>query len=138
VLYNERALRYVTEQAMDRKTPGWEAVSGEPVYWTQDNQSPNVIRLVPTPVRTGNAAPHFPPVPLLFDMEDNLVIFLDEDLSSTVENEGDTLPTLLDWDDCLVWRTARQLAERETQTQNLPVAKVIQQLEALHNARMVV
>lgn len=137
VLYNEVGLRFTTEKALDRIMPGWEALSGEPTYWIMDNQSPNVLRLVPAPVRTGNAAPHFPPVPLLFDMEDNLVIFLTEDLSSTIENEGDILPTLLDWDDYLVWCTAREMAARETHVQNLPVARVLAQLKSLHNSRMV-
>lgn len=138
VLYNEAGLRFTTERALDRIMPGWEALSGEPIYWLMDNQSPNVLRLVPAPVRTGSAAPHFPPVPLLFDMEDNLVIFLTEDLSGGVENEGDTLPTLLDWDDYLVWCAARGLAARETHVQNLPVARVLAQLKDVHNSRMVV
>lgn len=137
VLYNEMGLRFTTERALDRILPGWEALNGEPVYWLMDNQSPNVLRLVPAPVRTGSAAPHFPPVPLLFDMEDNLVVFLTEDLSSGMENEGDTLPTLLDWEDDLVWSTARELAARETHVQNLPVARVLTQLKALHNSRRV-
>jgi hypothetical protein len=136
VLYNDTALRFTTERALDRTKPGWESLSGEPVYWLTDNQAPNVIRLVPTPVRTGSALPHFPPVPLLFDTEDNLVIFLTEDLSGGVENEGDTLPTLLDWDDYLVWRAAGMVAARETEVQNLPVARVLGQLGGLHAPRL--
>lgn len=136
VLYNESALRYTKEHTLDRTRPGWEILSGEPIYWLMDNQAPNVIRLVPTPIRTGNTTPHFPPVPLLFDMEDNLVIFLTEDVATTVENEADVLPTLLDWDDFLVWRSAKMLAQRETETQNLPVVRLLEQLEAFHGSRL--
>ena len=131
VIYNEKALRYATEVALDRRFHGWEILSGEPEYWTTDGQAPNTIRLVPSPVRTGSTLPIFPPVPLLLPLPDNLVVFLTEDPSADIENSEDVLPTLLDWDDLLVYRTIRQIAERETQDQNLPVAQLCRQLEQL-------
>lgn len=130
VLYNERILRYVTEGAIDRRFHGWEELSGEPVYWTTDNQGPNVIRIIPAPTRTGSTIPVIPS-PLVQDMRDNLVVFHTEDVSPDIVDAGDTLPTLLDRDDLLVWHTARMLAERETTDQNLPVAQLCGQLEAL-------
>ena len=131
VLYNERALRYATEVALDRRFHGWEALAGEPEYFTVDGQAPNTFRLVPPPMRTGSTTPLFPPVPLALPLPDNLVVFLTEDPSADIENSTDVLPTLLDWDDLLVYRTIRQIAERETQDQNLPVAQLCRQLEQL-------
>jgi hypothetical protein len=131
VIYNEVALRYATEASLDNIVRGWESLLGEPQYWTVDGQAPNVFRLVPSPVRTGSTTPTFPPVPLALPLADNLVIFLTEDPSSQLENDEDVLPTLLDWDDVLVYRTIRQLAERETHDQNLPVAELCRQLEQL-------
>jgi len=134
VLYNECVLRFASEAALDRRAHGWEAASAvptDPTYWTTDNQAPQVIRLVPAPVRTGSLVPATPPSPLIGDMRDNLVIFHTEDVSVDLVNAGDTLPTLLDWDDLLVWQTTKQLAERETHDQNRPVAALCRQLEML-------
>ena len=131
VIYNERALRYATEVALDLRFHGWEALSGEPEYFTVDGQAPNTLRLVPPPMRTGSTTPLFPPAPLALPLADNLVVFLTEDPSADTENSDDVLPTLLDWDDLLVYRTIRQIAERETQDQNLPVAQICRQLEQL-------
>ena len=131
VIYNEHVLRYTTEAALDRRFHGWEALTGEPAYYVTDNQAPNVIRIIPPPLRTGSTTPTFPPVPLLLPLPDNLVFFVTEDPSAGVENSADVLPTLRDWDDLLVYRTIRQVAERETHDQNLPVAALCRQLEQL-------
>lgn len=131
VIYNEHALRYATEQSLDRRYHGFEALSGEPKYWTTDNQNPNTIRLIPAPVRTGLTTPAVPPAPLLMPLQDNIVVFLSEDPASQVQDSSDPLPTVLDWDDILVWLTARMLAERETPNQNLPVAQILRNIEAL-------
>lgn len=130
VLYNERALRYATEITLDRRFHGWEALSGEPTYWTVHNQIPNTIRVVPSPTRTGSTVPVIPS-PLVQDMNDNLVVFHSEDVSDDVRELTDVLPTLFDWDDLLVFKTARMFAERETHEQNLPVAALCLQLEGL-------
>ena len=130
VLNNERVLRYVSETMLDRKYHGWEDLSGEPKYWTSDNQNPNTIKVIPTPKRTGSAIPVIPS-PLFQNMVDNLVVFHTEDISADIGDESDTLPTLFDWDDYCVYETARMLAERETPTQNLPVATLCAQLVGL-------
>ena len=135
VLYNERVLRYASETMLDRKYHGWEDLPGEPKYWTTDHQNPNTIRIIPTPKRTGSAIPVIPS-PLFQDMIDNIVVFHTEDVSSDIADVSDVLPTLFDWDDLLVYKTARMLAERETETQNLPVAQLCSQLEALWESRM--
>lgn len=135
VLYNERVLRYATETALDRTRRMWEQLAGEPQYWTTDNQAPNTIRLVPAPQRTGSTVPVYPS-PLIMPMIDNLVVFTTEDITSQIDTGRDELPTLIDWDDILVWRTARMLAERETTSQNLPVAALCKQLEDLWIGRL--
>src|SRR3990167_5898510 len=135
VLYNERVLRYATERMLDRKYHGWEDLPGEPKYWTTDNQSINGIRIVPAPKRTGSAIPVIPS-PLFQNMVDNIVVFHTEDLSADVDDESDTLPTLADWDDYLVYETARMLAERETPTQNLPIAALCTQVAGLWRQHM--
>ena len=48
-----------------------------------------------------------------------------------MSDESDVLPTLFDWDDFLVYETARMLTERETPTQNLSVAVFCAQLAEL-------
>lgn len=130
VLYNERVLRYVTEIGLDRKYHGWEDILGEPKYWTTEHQNPNTIRIIPVPKRTGSTIPVVPS-PLIQNMVDNLVVFHTEDPSSDIGDETDVLPTLFDWDDLLVYETARMLAERETSLQNLPVAQLCNQLTNL-------
>ena len=135
VLYNERVLRFVTEIGLDRKYHGWEDLPGEPKYWTTDNQSPNTIRIVPVPKRTGSAIPVIPS-PLFQNMIDNIVIFHTEDISADIGDETDVLPTLFDWDDYCVYETARMLAERETPAQNLPVAGLCVQLAGLWRQQM--
>lgn len=131
VLYDERVLRYATETMLDRRFHGWEDLPGPPQYWTVDGQNPNTIRIVPAPLVTGSLIPVIPS-PLFFNMENNLVVFLTEDVAAQADDLGDDpMPTLLDWNDMLVWQTTRMLAERETTDQNLPVAQVCRQLEAL-------
>jgi len=130
VLYNERVLRYASETMLDRKYHGWEDLPGEPKYYTTNNQSPNTIRIIPAPKRTGSTIPVIPS-PLFQNMVDNLVIFHTEDLSTNIGDESATLPTLFDWDDYLIYETARMLAERETPAQNLPVAALCGQIAQL-------
>lgn len=134
VLYNSRVLRWATEDALDLRFHGFEALGNkDPLYWSNDNQPPNTIRLVPAPRRTGSTVPVVP-APLIMPLRDNLVVFCTEmpDIHPTLSSaQGELLPTLADQDDLLVWQTARMLAERETQDQNLPVAQVCQALETL-------
>lgn len=135
VFYNERALRYVSEKMLDRKYHGWEDLPGEPQYFTTDNQAPNTIRVVPSPKRTGSTIPVIPS-PIFQDMVDNFVIFHTEDLSAELSDASNTLPTLFDWDDYCVYETLRMLAERETPTQNVPVAALCAQLAELWRQRL--
>lgn len=130
VFYNERVLRYVTEASLDRTRKNWEALHRDPDYWTTDNQAPNVIRLVPTPLRTGSDVPVIPS-PLVMDMRDNLVVFFDEDPSQTITAPDATIPVMQDWEDVLVFRTVEGFAEQESPTQNLPLAQLCGQLAGL-------
>lgn len=130
VLYDQHVLRYATERSLDRLLHKWEALPGEPLYWTQDNQAPNTIRIIPAPSRTGSTVPVIPS-PLFQDMVDNLVIFMTEDPSDGLTDSADVLPTMLDWDDWLVFSTTKMLAQREIPEQNLPVSDLCEQLETL-------
>lgn len=131
VLYNERTLRFVTEASLDRSKPGWERMTGEPDYWTMDNQAPSTIRLVPAPLRDGSAVPIIPGLPIMQDPVDNILVFLYEDVSLQVDDPTDTLPTMLDVDDWLVYATVQALAGQETSEQNLPVSQAAGQIAAL-------
>lgn len=126
VLYNNQELRYATEVSLDRRFHGYERLTDEPQYWTTDNQAPNTIRVVPAPLRTGDATPVIPS-PVGFDTRDNLLLFLSEDVSAGITDPQGTLPTFLDWDDMLVWDVTKMLAERETTLQNLPVSALCDQ-----------
>lgn len=130
VLYDERTLRYVTEVALDRIQKGWEQAIGEPEYWTTDNQAPNTIRIIPAPSRTGSDIPVIPS-PLVMDMHDNFVVFLDEDPALQIVAPDNDLPTMLDFDDVLVFWTAGAMAARESDHQNAPVAQLCEQLAAM-------
>ena len=137
VLYNEHVLRYTTETALDRRSKGWEDLaSSEPRYWTTDNQNRNTLRIVPAPQRTGSILALIPPLPFILDPVDNLIIFHTEDLSLTMNDADDQLPTMLAWDDLLVYHTARLRAEREVPEQNLPVATLCGQLEGMYRQYM--
>jgi hypothetical protein len=131
VIYNEKALRYITEDAFDRKSAGWESLTGEPLYWTRDNLARNTIRVIPAPRRTGSLVPVFPPVPLLMTLTDNFVIFITEDPSTTLATPEDTMSTLLDYDDWIVYNAVQALALRETPNQNAPVAQAASQIANL-------
>lgn len=122
IIYNEKVLRYVSEGAFDNKQRGWEALTGEPQYWTTDNITRNTFRIIPSPTRTGSTIPVIPPVPLIMPLADNLVVFATEDISSQLVPDI-TLPTLLDYDDWLVYQSVYLHAMKETVQQNQPLAK---------------
>lgn len=133
VLYNQKVLRYATERTLDYSgnIRSWERNKGEPAYWTEDNQGPNVIRIIPPPLRDGSGAPSPTLLPMYQDLKDNLLVFTYEDPALEVTNLASTLPTLLDWEDVLVFRTALALAEQETPNQNLPLAQNCEKLVEL-------
>lgn len=131
VLYNDRRLDYARETQLDRWQAGWEALSGEPQYYTYTTQSPNVIRVVPHPVRTGSAIPTAALVPMVMPTEDNLVVLVTVDVSAGITDPEDTIPCRAGYDDWLVYETTRALASREVDTQNLPLAALCQQLADL-------
>jgi hypothetical protein len=131
VLYDQRALRFSTEASLDRSKPGWELNTGEPFYWSMDNQIPNRIRLIPPPVFDGSATPVSPGLPMMMDLRRNVLVFSEEDVSLDVDDVSDTLPTMLGYDDALVYLTAEALALQEKPEQNLAVAQGCRQLAAL-------
>lgn len=131
VLYNERVLTYATEASLDRLRPGWERLTREPEYWTVSNQAPQVLRIIPAPLRTGSTVFQFPAVPLPVSAVDNLVIFFFEDIAMQAGEEDDPFPTLDVFEDVAVWRTAQSLVEQERETQDLAVATACGQLVAL-------
>jgi hypothetical protein len=57
------------------------------------------------------------------DLRDNLCVFTYEDPALEVTNVNSSLPTLLDWEDVLVFSTAGFLAQHEQVDQNLPLAQ---------------
>jgi hypothetical protein len=125
VLYNQHVLRYVTEQTLDYSgnLRSWEANTGEPTYWTDDNQGPNIIRVIPPPLRDGSAVPSLTFLPMYQDLRDNLCVFTYEDPALEVTNVNSSLPTLLDWEDVLVFNTVSFFAQYEQVDQNLPLAQ---------------
>jgi len=132
VVYNEQRLDYASETHLDRWHAGWEALAGEPQWYTTSAQAPTVIRLVPQPVRTGSAVPALPPVPLIGSLVDNLVVFVTLDVADGITDATDVIPcrdAYLDW---LVYETTRALASREVDTQNLPLAALCTQLAGLY------
>lgn len=136
VLYNEKVLTYTTEAQLDRRRRGWEQLAREPEYWTVDHQAPQVIRLIPAPLRTGSTAFQFPAVPLPVSAVDNLVVFFFEDLAPRAEQEGDAFPALDLFEDVAVWRTVQALTAQERDTQDLAVSAAAGQLAALWLQRM--
>ena len=101
---------------------------GEPAYWTDDNQGPNVIRISPPPLRSGSMIPVPTFLPMIYDIVDNLVVFTYEDPNLEVTNEDSVIPVLLDWEDVLVYDTVQALASQEYPEQNIPVADACKQL----------
>jgi hypothetical protein len=125
VLYNQKVLRYVTEQTLDYSgnVRSWEANTGEPTYWTLDNQVLNEVRIIPAPMRTGSAVPSPTFLPMYQDMKDNLLVFTYEDVALEVTNVDSVIPTLLDWEDMLVFASVQALALQEYPEQNIPLAQ---------------
>lgn len=132
VLYNESRLDYATEAMLDRWKTGWEYAQGEPRFWTMDKQSPNVLRIVPPPLRDGSAIPLSPGLPLMQNPADNFIVFLYEDRASQVNDPLDILPFPDVWEDPLVYATVAALLAREGDYQNLPVATACQNIAALY------
>lgn len=123
VLYNGNRLEYASEEFLDRKYDGWEwSGTEEPQYWTMRNQAPDTLRVIPAPLRTGSSAPVVPPVPFALSLVDNLVVFVWRDYALRAGDEADFFPLLDSWEDVCVWRTAAELARRETPFQNQPLA----------------
>lgn len=120
VLYNERVLRFVTEASFDRNIVGWEGLTGEPRYWTMDNLDVNTIRIIPSPTRTGTVVVFDPDGPLANSGVDNLLVFGSEDVSADLG--AVVMPTLLDYDDFIVYYGVYLHTTKETTQQNQPVA----------------
>jgi len=133
VLYNQKVLRYVTEQTLDYSgnRRSWESNTGEPTYWTDSNQGPNIIRIIPPPLRDGSSVPTATLLPLYQDLQDNLLIFTYEDPGLDITNMDSILPTLLDWEDILVFSTVYSLAMQEKTDQNLALAQNCEKLIGL-------
>jgi len=131
VLYNERMLRFATEDMLDRKSAAWEFQERDPVYWTSDNQTPNVLRLVPAPLISGSAVPVFPPYPMINNPEDNLIVFHSIDMRSRVDDEVDTFPIHAMWEDVMTYLAAYHLAQEEGAYQNLPVSTTMREMGTL-------
>jgi hypothetical protein len=133
VLYNQKVLRYATEQTLDYSgnVRSWEANTGEPTYWTMDNQGPEFFRVIPPPLRTGSTIPSPTLLPLFGDLQDNLCVFAYEDPALRVTVADSILPVLLDWEDTLVFHVTAALAMQERTDQNLPLAKVCMALRDL-------
>ena len=125
VLYNQKVLRYTTEQTLDYNGSirTWERSKGEPLYWTDTNLERNAIRIIPPPLRDGTGVPSLTFLPLYQDLHDNILVFTYEDPALDVTNLQSALPVLLDWEDVLVYQTVRALAMFEQPDQNLPLAQ---------------
>jgi len=120
VLYNEKVLRYVTESSFDRHITGWEKLIGEPRYWTYDNITRNTVRIIPAPSRTGAVVVFDPDDPLANAGVNNLIVFASDDVSANLG--AVVMPTLLDYDDFIVYYGVYLHAMKETTQQNQPVA----------------
>lgn len=133
VIYDMRVLRYATEYALDQLAHlwSWEGGTGEPRYWTTDNQGPNLLKLVPAPLRSGSTVMDGDTLPMSYTLVGNILVFLCEDPVGRVTSDESVMPTLLDWDDLLVYKTAGALAMRETPQANYPVAEACQALVSL-------
>lgn len=132
VLYDEERLDYATEEMLDRLLPGWEGRQDSPRFWTTDAQSPNVIRLVPPPLRDGSAIPLFPGLPMIQDPRDNILIFLYEDRSGYAGDESDAFPLPDIWEDVLAFETAAMMASKESDYQQLPLAMALRELAKVY------
>ena len=132
VLYNEEPLEYASEEMLDRLLPGWEDVQDEPRWWTMTNQSPNTLRIVPAPLRDGSAVPLIPPLPMILDPVNNLLVFLYEDRSERADDESDDFPLPDVWEDVEVYETAAAMASKEGDYQQLPLAMALRELGRIY------
>lgn len=129
IIYNERVLRYISEAAFDRKVIGWEALQGEPRYWTDDNQARNAFRVIPAPSRSGIGVVFNPANPVSTSGVDNFLVFVTQDESA---NLGATvMPTLLDYDDFMVYYGTYLHATKESTQHNAPLAEGAAALAAM-------
>lgn len=132
VLYDEERLDYASEEMLDRLLPGWESIQDSPRFYTTDNASPNVIRIVPPPLRDGSAIPLSPGLPMMQGPKDNILIFLYEDHADRNNDESDPFSLPECWEDLLVYETTAELASHETDYQNLPLASACRELARLY------
>ena len=132
VLYNEERLDYATEETLDRLMPGWEDVQDEPRFWTTDGQAPNVIRIVPAPLRDGSSVPLIPPLPMILDPVNNFLVFLYEDRAERAGDESDDFPLPECWEDLLVYETAAAMASKEGDYQQWPLAMALRELSKIY------
>lgn len=132
VLYDERRLDYTTEEMLDRWHPGWEAWQDEPQFYVTDNQSPNVLRIVPAPLRDGSAVPLVPGLPLMQDPKDNIVCFLYEDRALRANDESDDFPLPDCWEDIVTFMTAAAMASKQTDYEHIPLAMALRELSRMY------
>jgi hypothetical protein len=75
VLYDQRSLRMVSEDALTRLQRDWDQRPGAPQHYTVPLEPSQTVRLIPVPQQTGAATPPSPTVPLATAAVGNLVTF---------------------------------------------------------------
>jgi hypothetical protein len=123
VLYNGLELWPMTQEQLDRLTPGWERHATGPKYWSVDQQeTPTVVQVHPAPLLTGSSIPTFPMNPLAMPWQENLVCVISEMPQET--NDPEEVFHWLDWyADLVVFETASRLAGFPGEWQALSVSQ---------------
>ena len=135
VLYNGVELWPMSQEQMDRLTPGWEFQASGPKYWSTDQaETPSVVQMHPAPLLTGSDAPSFPMNPLPLRWEDNFVMILSESPEATMDAE-EAFPWLDWYADLAVFETVARLTGFPGEWQNLSVSAGAMAIADLYRTR---
>ena len=107
--YDGTVIREATERSLALKNTDWELRAARPQYYTQDLQSQTSVRVNPEPIISGSEIPEFPPLPMLWRIDKNLIFFTSDNPQTAGGLEQDCM--VPDWiEDVIVIRAASKLS----------------------------
>ena len=131
VCYDGKTLRVASERGLSIKDPSWEQRANRPQYYTDELQSHGAVRLVPAPLNTGSAVPVLPPLPLLNEIDGNVVVFTSDNPQGSDGPEQDC--RVPDWlEDALVFKAASVLCGDKGDYQDLEKSVMLGHLADLY------
>lgn len=109
MLYDGKTLRPTTERALATKDESWEQRSQRPQYYLNDLADQETVYVAPPPLVSGSLVPELPPLPLMWKIDDNFIIFTTDNPQGS-EGLGQECQVTEWMHDILVFRASSRLS----------------------------